>query len=74
MCLSIPVKILEIKKNKAIVDFQGRKEEVDAQLTAGIGVGDYALISNGFIIKKISAQEAEEIFNVIKPKEGKEGK
>ncbi|PJE57715.1 MAG: HypC/HybG/HupF family hydrogenase formation chaperone [Candidatus Portnoybacteria bacterium CG10_big_fil_rev_8_21_14_0_10_38_18] len=74
MCLSIPVKILEIKKNKAIVDFIGKKEEVDVQLMPNVKIGDYALISNGFIIKKISAQEAEEIFNVIKPKEGKEEK
>jgi len=69
MCLNIPAKILEIKNNKAIADFDGRKEEVDIELTKDIKVGDYAIISNGFIIKKISAQEAEEIFKFIK--EGK---
>ena len=74
MCLSIPVKILEIKDNEAIAEFNGNKEEVGIDLVKDIKVGDYALISNGFIIKKISAQEAEEIFNVIKPKEGKEEK
>jgi len=69
MCLAIPIKILEIKDNKAITDFKGEKEEFDIRLTPDIGIGDYALVSNGFIIKKISAKEAEEIFRVIKPKE-----
>ena len=57
---------MEIKKNKAIADFSGKKEEVDTELVKDIGVGDYALISNGFVIKKISAQEAEEILKILK--------
>ena len=72
MCLTIPAKILELKKNnKAIADFQGKKEQVGTQLVDNIKVGDYTLISNGFIIKKISVKEAEEIFKIIKPKEDK---
>jgi len=74
MCLSIPAKILEIKNNKAIADFQGKKQEVGTNLVKDIQIGDYAIISNGFIIKKISAQEAEEIFKVINPVREKEGK
>jgi len=74
MCLSIPVKILEVKNNKAITDFNGKKEEVDTELVKDIEIGDYAIISNGFIIKKISAQEAEKIFKVINPAKGKEEK
>lgn len=66
MCLNIPAKILEIKNNKAIADFQGKKEEVDIQLVPDIKINDYALVSNGFIIKKISAQEAEETLKFIK--------
>jgi len=69
MCLSIPAKILSIKNNKAIADFQGKREEVDIQLVEDIKIGDFALISNGFIIKKIPSKEAEEIFRAIRPKE-----
>lgn len=72
MCLSIPAKILEIKdNNKAVADFSGKREEVDIQLVREVKKGDYGLISNGFLIKKISAKEAEEIFEIIKPKEVK---
>jgi hydrogenase expression/formation protein HypC len=66
MCLSIPAKILEIKDNKAIVEFHKKKQEVDTQLVKGIKKGDYALISNGFIIKKVSADEAEDIIRTLK--------
>ena len=74
MCLSIPAKILEIKdNNKAIVDFPStslgasrKKQEVDIQLVREAKKGDYGLVSNGFLIKKISAKEAEEILNIMK--------
>lgn len=74
MCLTIPAKILEIKKNnKAIADFPStslgasrKKQEVDIQLVKDIKIGDYALISNGFIIKKIDKKEAKELIKIIK--------
>ncbi len=74
MCLSIPVKILQIEKNnKAIAVYPeqsrgnfGKRQKVDIQLVKSIKRGDYGLISNGFIIKKISANEAEGILNILK--------
>jgi len=66
MCLTIPAKILEIKdNNKAVADFNGKEEEVDIELVKDIKKGDYALISNGFIIKKVLAGEAEEILKIL---------
>jgi hydrogenase expression/formation protein HypC len=70
MCLSIPVKIISIKNNKAVVDFNGEKKEVGLDLIKDIKVGDYAIISNGFLIKKVSAEEAERIFEILNPKKG----
>jgi hydrogenase expression/formation protein HypC len=69
MCLAIPAKILKIKNNKAIVDYLGEEREMDGQLIKDIKIGDYAIASNGFLVKKISAQEAEEIFNIIRRKQ-----
>lgn len=71
MCLSIPAKILEIKGNKAIAVYPERsrgkvkKQEADSQLVDNIKAGDYVLISNGFIIKKIEPKEAQEIIKTI---------
>jgi hydrogenase expression/formation protein HypC len=67
MCLSVPVKILEIKNNKAVVEINGNKQGVGIDLIPEIRVNDYCLVSNGFVVKKISAKEAEEIFKILKP-------
>jgi len=68
MCLSVPVKILEIKNNKAIVDSGSIHNELDVSLVPDIKEGDYCLISNGFVVKRISSREAQEIFNILKLK------
>ena len=67
MCLSVPVKILEIKNNKAVVEINGNKQGVGIDLIPEIRENDYCLVSNGFVVKKISAKEAEEIFKILKP-------
>jgi hydrogenase assembly chaperone HypC/HupF len=69
MCLSVPVKILKLKNNKAIAGFMGRKEEFNIDLVPGIKINNYALASNGFIVRKISTEEAQEIFKIIKPRQ-----
>lgn len=66
MCLSVPVKVLKIKNNKAVVEISGNNREVGIDLVPKIRENDYCLISNGFVVKKMSVQEAEEIFNIIK--------
>lgn len=65
MCLAIPVKILEIKNNKATADSFGRKIEAQIDLVKNIKKGDYGIISNGFVIKKIPNKEAKEILKII---------
>lgn len=69
MCLSTPVKVLEIKNNRAVVNINGKNEELGIDLAPSIKENDYCLISNGFIVKAISAEEAKEIFNILKSKE-----
>jgi hydrogenase expression/formation protein HypC len=66
MCLSVPAKVLKIKNNKAIVDINDDKQEVGIDLVSEIKENDYCLINNGFVVKKISAEEAEEIFKILK--------
>lgn len=66
MCLSVPVKILGVKNKKAIVNLGGKKKEFSVDLVPEIKKDDYCLISNGFIIKKISAEEAEKTLKILK--------
>lgn len=64
MCLTIPAKVVSMEKNKAIVDFADKKEKVDTQLVK-VKVGDYVMVSNGFVIKKVNKKEAKEILKVL---------
>ncbi len=64
MCLTIPAKVIFLKENKAQVDFAGKQQEVDTQLVR-VKVGDYVMVSNGFVIKKVNKKEAEEILKII---------
>ena len=51
MCLAIPGKIIEIKKeeNIAIVDYGGLKKEANLSLVDA-KIGDYVLVHVGFAI------------------------
>lgn len=64
MCFTIPAKIVSVGKEKATVDFVGKKQRVDTQLVK-VKVGDYVMVSNGFVIKKMKNKEAEEILKII---------
>lgn len=64
MCLTIPAKVVSAEKDKAVVDFVGKKQKVDTQLVK-VKVGDYVMVSNGFAIKKVNKKEAEEILNIL---------
>ncbi|OGZ34508.1 MAG: hypothetical protein A2V60_02995 [Candidatus Portnoybacteria bacterium RIFCSPHIGHO2_01_FULL_39_19] len=65
MCLTIPAKVIFLEKDKAMVDFSGKEQKVDTQLVK-VRVGDYVMVSNGFIIKKVNKKEAEEILKILK--------
>ncbi|MFN3699140.1 MAG: HypC/HybG/HupF family hydrogenase formation chaperone [Dictyoglomus sp.] len=66
MCLGVPLKIIEIKdENTAIADMGGSSIEISTIFTPEVKVGDYVIVHAGFSISILSAQEAEEILNII---------
>ena len=68
MCLSIPSKVVEIdeEKNTCIVDTMGVKREAGLDLMAegDVKVGDFVLIHIGFVMNKISEEDALESLKV----------
>lgn len=66
MCLAIPLKILEIAKNKAIVGSEGHQHEADLSLISDPQVGDYVLVHADMAINKLSKEEAEKILKITK--------
>jgi len=60
MCLSIPGKIIEISGDLAKVDIAGTIYSAGTQLTENLKVNDLVLIHSGFVIQKLSREEAKE--------------
>ncbi len=66
MCLGIPAKVLEIKKNVAKVDLGGLSRDVSIDLCPDVSVGEYVLIHTGFAIEKVDEKEAEETLDLLR--------
>ncbi len=60
MCLAIPAKVVNVKEDKAQVDFgEGVLREVNVTLV-NAKVGDYVLVHAGYAIQVLSEKEAQE--------------
>ncbi len=66
MCLGIPGKIIEIKKNVAKVDVGGFLRDISIELCPEVSIGEYVLIHTGFAIQKVDEKEAEETLELLK--------
>jgi hydrogenase expression/formation protein HypC len=58
MCIAAPGKIIEIKGQKAVVQYPNERREV---YTGGekVKVGDMVLVQMGIVIQKLSEEEAK---------------
>ena len=65
MCLAIPVKITVIKNKKIIFEEAGQEKPASGSLIKA-KVGDYVILQNNFIIKKIDKKTAKEILSLTR--------
>ncbi len=78
MCLTIPAQVISREGDKAVVKkidpvrntisngVDGR-QEIDVSLLSDVKVGDWLIFTTNTAIKKISAEEAQEINNLLLP-------
>jgi len=71
MCLGIPGKILSIEENSehlrtAKVRFGGATRDVYLDLVPDAQVGDYVIVHVGFALSKIDAEEAGNVFDMLR--------
>ena len=59
MCLGIPVKIVSIEGDMAVVTVEGVEYKASIQLLPDAMVDDYVMLHAGFVIEKIDQEEAE---------------
>ncbi len=63
MCLAYPGKIISVKNNAAVVDFDGIKKEVNISLVKA-GAGDYVNVHAGFAIQKLGVEDAVDVLKI----------
>ena len=66
MCLSIPGKIISIEGGIADIDIAGNVYKAGTQIMEEVEVGDFVLIHSGFIIQKLSEEEAAETEKLLR--------
>lgn len=68
MCLTIPRQIIEVRKDKAVIQENDKKKEINISTIPMPKVGDWILIHANLAIKKISKKEADEINKTVRPR------
>ncbi|MBL6989457.1 MAG: HypC/HybG/HupF family hydrogenase formation chaperone [Bacteriovoracaceae bacterium] len=61
MCLAIPVKVVDIRDDMmAKVEKDGVKLDVATMLVEDLKVGEYVLVHAGFIIERLTLEDAQD--------------
>ncbi|MBU8912431.1 MAG: HypC/HybG/HupF family hydrogenase formation chaperone [Spirochaetales bacterium] len=66
MCLAIPGKVLSLDGEVARVSINGVICEAGLALAEKIAVGDFVIVHAGFILQKLSSEEAAEELEAIR--------
>lgn len=65
MCLAVPGCVIELRGDRALVEFQGNRAEVSCVLTPEVAVGDWVLVHAGFAIAQVDEQAAIETWSYL---------
>lgn len=61
MCVAVPLRVKELKGNRAVLESSGLLMEADVSLVPEVQPGDLLLIHAGFALARLEPAEAEEI-------------
>ena len=65
MCLAIPMKILKITLDRAVVSSGGVQCTIGINFLKNPKVGDYVIVHAGFAIEKLDTVKAEETLKIL---------
>ncbi len=65
MCLAIPVRVIELEGDKAVVDAMGNKWRAKTTLLPEVKLGDMVLVHAGFAISIVDEEEAKKTWELI---------
>lgn len=68
MCIAVPLEVIELYDEEALVYYKGVKMKVNIALLEDVGLGDYVLVHAGCAIEKMNKEEGQktqELFNEL---------
>lgn len=65
MCLAVPVRVVSVEGNTAVVDSGGNRIRADLSLVEGVQPGDYVILHAGFAIQRYNPEDAEETLRLF---------
>ncbi len=66
MCLAIPMKVLKIEGDRAVVSSGGIQRTIGINFLRNPKIGDYVIVHAGFAIEKLDTVKAEETLKLLK--------
>ena len=66
MCVGLPARVVSINDGTAIIDANGAKRDVRAELLDDLEPGDYVMVHAGCAIAKITDDDKSESEKVVK--------
>lgn len=66
MCLAVPVQIVELSGDEAVVESGGVRRAANVVFIQDARVGDYVLVHAGFAIQKWSKEDVAEFDNIMR--------
>ena len=65
MCLAIPMKVIEIEGENALVESGGIEQRIGIQLVPDVQLNDYVIVHAGFAIQKMDEEFAQETLQLF---------
>ena len=64
MCIAVPMKIININEDMANVEAKGVERMVNLSLVPDLKINDRVIIHAGFVIERLTDEEADERENI----------
>jgi hydrogenase expression/formation protein HypC len=61
MCLTLPVRVLEVEGSVATVEVAGRRRQASTAAVASVAPGDWAILAAGVLVRVLEPEAARQI-------------
>ena len=59
MCIAVPLKVIKLFEEEAVVGYKGVSMRVNLSLLEKVNIGDYVLVHAGCAIERLDREEGE---------------